>query len=48
MAANRPFGRKKRILAEKHKSEVVNQKGEGLFSVLILGTVIASAIGGSR
>ena len=49
-AVNRPFGRKKRILAEKHKPEVVNQKGEGLFSVLIplLGTVIASAIGGSR
>ena len=48
-AVNRPFGRKRRILAEAHKSEVVNQKGEGLFSVLVplLETVIGSAISGS-
>ena len=48
-AVNRPFGRKRKILAETHKSEVVNQEGEGLFSVLIplLATVIGSAVAGS-
>ena len=48
-AVNRPFGRKRQILAEAHKSEVVNQRGEGLFSVLLplLASVIGSAIAGS-
>jgi len=44
-AINRPFGRKKRLLIEAHKQEV-NQKGAGLFSVLLplLGTIISTAV----
>ena len=49
-AKNRPYGQKKRILVEAHKSEINNnQRGEGLFSVLIplLASVIGSAVAGS-
>ena len=48
-ALNRPHGQKKRILIEAHRSRINNQRGEGLFSVLIplLASVIGSAVAGS-